>query len=156
MIEITDNRKELLQNLMDTLMVSILVSKKKYYHPKTTYNLIFHFDKIKSEVDRIWVFNNLDAYLKRCMELIPEMNLKTSEVLFDEYIYKLIRYYHKNIGFWLFRITPGQTLIYLIVLAVSFYFFQIWVSVMIATFFLILIAYSIFKFREKKVYGIFF
>jgi hypothetical protein len=150
-----DNRKEFLLKLYESLINSVF-RQKRYFHPKTTKNLIFHLDEIKSEKDKTWVFETLVVYLNKCIELIPEMNLKISEELFDEYLYKLIQYYHTNLGFWLYRITLDQIIIYLIVLSVCYYFFQIWVVLILTIIFLMLIGYSIIKLKKRKAYGIFF
>ena len=84
-----DSRKGHLQKLMNELNASIGVNEKKYFHVKTIENLIFHFEEIKTENDKNWVYETLAEYFKKCFENVPSIDRDTSKNLFFEYLDKI-------------------------------------------------------------------
>src|SRR6266436_6151964 len=106
-----DTRKGHLQVMVNELNASIGYREKKYFHLNTIENLIFHFEEIKTENDKNWIYETLEEYLKKCLALIPSIDRNISKDLFYDNINKLTTYYHDNLCF---IILMNRSIVYLV------------------------------------------
>ena len=150
-----DSRKGHLRTLMNGLNTSIVVNEKKYFHLKTIENLIFHFEGIKTENDKNWVYETLVEYFEKCSENGPSIDRDTSMNLFNEYLDKITDYYHNNLGFAVLMNRVVVYSVYFLILSLCYYFFNFYVVIAVASVFVIQIIRAFKKYKEKKVYGLF-
>jgi|SRR4030095_1807936 len=150
-----DHRKGHLQVLLNELNTSIGVNEKKYFHVKTIENLIFHFEEIKTENDKNWVYETLVEYFRKCSENVPSIDRDTSKNLFNEYLDKITDYYHNNLGFVVLMNRVIIYLVYFLILSICYYFFNFYVVIAVASLFIFQIIRAFKKFKEKQVYGLF-
>ena len=150
-----DERKGHLDLLMIDLNNSVGVTERKYFHVKTTENMIFHFDRIRTENDKKWVYETLVEYFKKCSEYTPSIDRGTSKSLFFEYLDKITDYYHNNLGFSVLMNRTIVYLVYLLILGLCYYFLNIYVTIGIIIFFSVQIIRAIQKYKQKIVYGLF-
>ena len=150
-----DGRKGHLQLLMNELTTSIGANEKRYFHAKTIENLIFHFEEIKTENDKKWVYETLVEYLKKCSEYVPSMDRETSKNLFFEYLDNITDYYHNNLGFSVLMNRVIVYLVYVLILSLCYYFFNFYVVIAVASIFIFQIIRAFKKYREKQVYGLY-
>jgi len=150
-----DSRKGHLKALMKELDASIVVNEKRYFHVKTIENLIFHFEEIKTENDKNWVYETLVEYFKMCSEYVPSIDRETSKNLFNEYLDKITDYYHNNLGFVILMNRAIVYLVYFLILSLCYYFFNFYVVIVVASLFIYQIIRAFKKYREKQVYGLF-
>lgn len=157
----TDSKKIELKKLLAELNDSVLLSKRKYFHPNTIENFIFHFDEIKTETDKNWVYETLTSYFKICLDLIhssepfDSIDSKTSKILWYDYIDKLTDYYEKNLGFDVLINRAFVYFVYLIVLTLCSVFFNFYVVLLVASFFIFQIYKAYKKYSKKQVYGLY-
>jgi hypothetical protein len=109
----------------------------------------------KTEADRNWIFETLREYLKKCFELIPSIDRNISKNLFYNNINNLTNYYHDNLGFIILINRSIVYLVYFIILAACYIFLNFYVVIVVASFFIIQIIRVFRKYREKRVYGLF-
>jgi hypothetical protein len=150
-----DSRRGHLQVMLNELNGSIGHREKKYFHVNTIENLIFHFQDIKTENDKNWVYETLQEYLKKCFELMASIDRNISRNLFKNYIDKLTNYYRNNLGFIVLLNRSIVYLVYLTILSTCYFVFNIYVVVTIAFLFIIQTLRVFKKYREKKVYSLF-
>ncbi len=122
-----DERKEHLQALISELQAAVIVSERKYYHLNTLENLIFHFEGIKAEKDKNWVYETLDEYFKECFSNTLNMDREISKRLFFEYLDKITDFYHSNLGFVVLMNRGVVYFAYLVILALCYYYFNLYV-----------------------------
>ena len=150
-----DFRKGQLLAMFNKLNASIGSREKKYFHLNTIENLIFHFTEIKTENDKNWVYETLQEYLKKCFDLLPSIDRSSSKNLFYSDINKLTNYYHDNLGFKILINRSIVYFVYFIVLVACYIFFNIYVVIAVASLFVIQIFTIFKKYKERKVYGLF-
>lgn len=150
-----DSRKEQLQVLFNELNSAIGLREKKYFHYNTIENLIFHFDEVKGENDQNWVYATLEEYLRKCFGLLPSIDRETSKGLFYEYVTKLTTYYQDNLGFTMLLNRSLVYLVYFVILGICYTFFNWYVLIVVASFFIFQIVRVFMKYRAKRVYGIY-
>jgi hypothetical protein len=150
-----DQRKVHLQSLMNGLNSSIVDSEKRYFHINSVENLIFHFEDIKSENDKEWVYAGLLEYLKECAENSTSIDRTASKYLFYEYIDKIADYYQNHLGFVTFLNRAVIYLFYFLVLAVCYFLFHYYILIGVAAFIFFQIARTFIKYKGKQVYGLF-
>jgi hypothetical protein len=146
-----DQRKTLL-TLLNRLNDSITEDQKRFYYLRTIENMIFHFNEIKDETDRSWVYQSLSEYLNKCFELLPKSIAESRKDLYDRYLYKLISYYHDYLGFPIIVFSNFLLVVYLSILIICSYFFKLWVVLLIGLLFLIQTMNSIKRYRNKRFY----
>jgi hypothetical protein len=150
-----DIRKKNLQIQLEKFVISIDDQQRKFYYLRTIENMIFHFDEIKNENDKNWIYEMLIEYLDKSFELMPQMSIKNSKHLYETYLDKVINYYHDHhLKFSMIVFSNFLLLFYLIILAVCSYFFQLWVPLLLGTLFLIQPLNSIKKYRNKRFYEV--
>jgi len=149
-----ENKKVHLQTLLDELSNSITATDRRYFHLQTIENLIFHFDEIKTENDKNWVYNGLVIYFNKCAELVPSIDRETSRNMYYDYIDNITDYYYKNLGFSLLTNRSIVYLIYFIVLVLCFIFFNYYVVLFAASFFVFRIIVLFKKYKDRKVYSL--
>ena len=93
-----EDRRDSLVTQMIQLNNSVEEHKRKYFHLKTIENLIFHFDDIRSESDKKWVYETLDEYFQKCSNLSTSIDRQISKKLFFEFLDKVTDYYHSNVS----------------------------------------------------------
>jgi hypothetical protein len=150
-----EERKEHLQRLLSELSNSLEINGKRYFHIRTVENLIFHFEEIKTENDRTWVYEVLVEYFHKCSQLVPSIDRSLSKDLFNEYIDKITDYYHSNLGFVMLINRSIVYLFYLIILILCFIYFNIYVLLVVLSLCLLQIIKAYKKYKERKVYGLF-
>lgn len=150
-----DNRKEFLQNLFVEVINVVELNKRKYFHVNTVENLIFHFDKIRTENDKNWVYENLLSYLTVCLKIGSSINKQIGEEMFYENIDKLTDYYYNNIGFSLLLNRELVYGIYILILIVCYFVFNFYIVIGLAILFSFITIRTFRKYKEKKVYGLF-
>lgn len=140
--------------LLDELSNSITATDRRYFHLQTIENLIFHFDEIKTENDKNWVYNGLVIYFNKCAELAPSIDRETSMNMYYDYIDNITDYYYKNLGFSLLTNRSIVYLIYFIVLLLCLIFFNYYVVLLAASFFVFRIIVLFKKYKDRKVYSL--
>ncbi len=150
-----DNRKEFLQNLFVEVINVVELNKRKYFHINTVENLIFHFDKIRTENDKNWVYENLLSYLTVCLKIGSSINKQIGEEMFYENIDKLTDYYYSNIGFSLLLNRELVYGIYILILIVCYFVFNFYIVIGLAILFSLITIRTFRKYKGKKVYGLF-
>ena len=150
-----DPSKGHLQILLNELNSSVGKEEKRYFHINTLENLIFHFEEIKTENDKTWVYENLVEYFKKCSEITASIDRNTSKGLFYEHIDKITDYYHSNLGFVMLVNRSIVYLIYFLILLVCYTFFNLYVVSLVASFFIYQIIRVFKKYKAKQVYGLF-
>jgi hypothetical protein len=150
-----ENKKVHLEVLLNELSNSITSTDRPYFHLQTIENLIFHFDEIKTENDKNWVYHGLVSYFTKCAEIVPSIDRETSTHIYDEYIDNITDYYHKHLGFSMLTNRSIVYVIYFIVLILCYVFLN-WYAVLFAASFFILMIFKMFKKnKEKKVYSLY-
>ncbi len=150
-----DQRKGHLQSLMNELNNSIGINEKKYFHLQTIENLIFHFERVKTENDKNWIYETIVVYFKRCSEIMTSIDRNTSKDLFYEHVDKVTDYYHNNLGFVLLINRTIVYLIYFLILLLCYIFLNFYVVIIVASL-LMFQTFRVFKkYKEKMVYGLF-
>lgn len=151
-----EDRRDSLVTQMIQLNNSVEEHKRKYFHLKTIENLIFHFDDIRSESDKKWVYETLDEYFQKCSNLSTSIDRRISKKLFFEFLDKVTDYYHSNLGFSILINRTVVYFIYVLLLILCHYFFAFYVLLSVAGLFAFQIFISFRKFKQKKVYGLFY
>ena len=118
-----EDRRDSLVTQMIQLNNSVEEHKRKYFHLKTIENLIFHFDDIRSESDKKWVYETLDEYFQKCSNLSTSIDRRISKKLFFEFLDKVTDYYHSNLGFSILINRTVVYFIYVLLLILCHYFF---------------------------------
>ena len=151
-----DERKAHLQILFTELNNLVgYMNNRKYYNLNTVGNLIFHFNEIKNETDKNWVYETLVGYMKRCSEHVPSINSKISNQLWNDYIDKIAVYYVDNLNFTQLLNRTFVYVIYLIVLCICYIFLNLYVVFIVAFLFIMQIIRIYDKYRKRRVFGIF-
>ena len=122
-----EDRRDSLVTQMIQLNNSVEEHKRKYFHLKTIENLIFHFDDIRSESDKKWVYETLDEYFQKCSNLSTSIDRRISKKLFFEFLDKVTDYYHSNLGFSILINRTVVYFIYVLLLILCHYFFAFYV-----------------------------
>ena len=151
----TDTRKELLQNLFNEVSNSIELSKRRYFHVHTIENLIFHFDEIRTENDKKWVYETLLSYLTVCVEIAPSIDRRIGEEIFYGHIDKLTDYYFSNVGFSLVLNRELVYSIYISVIILCYFIFNFYIVIGMTLLFSFMTLRTFKKYKEKRVYGLF-
>lgn len=94
----TEYYELLLQN-RDELFRLVEDKEKRFFHPKSVENFIYHFRAIDSFEDRVRIFNILMEYMATCKRHVQKMDQRKSRSLYSSYIYKVGIYYHNNLEF---------------------------------------------------------
>ncbi len=148
-------KKKHLQSLLSELRNNVALNETKYFHVNTIENLIAHFQQVKTENDKNWVYESLVEYFKKCSEFLPSIDRQTSKDLFDEYIDKITDYYHSNLGFVMLINRTVVYCVYILAISICYIFFS-WYVVGIVIFFIIFKIISTYKkVKDKQVYGLF-
>jgi len=150
-----DFRKEHLRTLLYELKNASSTSEGRYFHTNTIENLITHFEEVKTENDKNWVYESLVEYFKKCSEFTPSIDRQTSKDLFYEHIDKITDYYHNNLGFTMLINRSVVYFIYCLIILLCYIFFNLYVVAVIVFLILIQITRTFKKFKEKQVYGLF-
>jgi hypothetical protein len=150
-----DHRQGHLQAMVNELNFSIGPREKKYFHINTIENLIFHFEEIKTESDKNWIYETFQEYLRKCKEIVPSIDRNISKNLFYDNIEKLTNYYRNNLGFVVLINRSIVYFVYFVVLLVCYLFFNFYVVVIVASFFVFQTIRVFKKYNEKKVYSLF-
>ena len=151
-----EERKAQLELLLTDLLNSLTAREKRYFHCRTTENLIFHFGEIKSEVDKNWVYETLVEYFRKCTEANPSIDRAVSVRMYDQYLEKLTQYYETHLSFSMLLNRGIIYAVYLAILVISIIFFNLYVVAGVLALLLIMVFRSFRKFKERRVYGLFF
>jgi hypothetical protein len=144
------SKKLQLQSLVD-------VNDRGFFHLRTLDNFIYHFNEISSESDRIWIYKTLDAFIDECYNYINCVNSKTSKSLYEENLKKTIQYYRKYLGFT--TLISLQLIIFLFCLLIIFLglLTNFYISVVSSMTILVIYLYFAYrKYKEKRVFGLYF
>ena len=131
-----DQRKTYLQVLINELSNSVGYNDKKYFHIQTIENIIYHFENIKSENDKDWVYKILVTYFEKCSKIKTSIDRNISKNIFDEYIDKITDYYYSNLGFVMLINRPLIYFVYFVCLVLCYVFFKFYVVIIVASFFI--------------------
>jgi hypothetical protein len=148
-------KKNQLQSLLWEVKNKTTANEARYFHVSTIENLITHFQRIKTDNDKNWVYESLVEYFEKCSEFLPPIDKETSNDLYHAYIDKLTDYYSNNLGFVMLINRAIIYFIYLIVILLCFVFFNLYVVVGVIFFINIQILKNYKKYKDKRVYAIF-
>jgi len=156
MIEEDDEfKKKHLQTLLLELRNKVTSNETKYFHVNTIENLIVHFQQIKTENDKNWVYQSLVEYFEQCSKSLPSIDRQTSKDLFDTYIDKVTDYYHNNVGFTMLINRSVVYGVYILAILICYIFFSWYVLVGVICVIIFQTIRTYKKFKAKKVYGLF-
>ena len=151
-----DERKQELLASKDAVFSDFTDWNKKYLHDCTVSNLIEHFDRIKNEDDKPWIFNSLQTYLMFCRGINEEIDRSQSNGIYMAYLDRLCNYYRYNLGF---RMVVGRVADFLL-------FATAFVSlILLLNFYSALLSIPLFvlhrqrivrKMKRKEAYGVFY
>jgi hypothetical protein len=144
-----------LRTLYSDLSNAVLQNNKRYFHLNTIGNLIYHFEEIENQRDRTWVYESLVEYFKKCADLVPSIDRKTSQFIFHEYLSRIAEFYDDKLGFVLLINRWVFYLVYAVVILVFYIFFKFYFAVFIAIIFVIQIFRVFKKYRERRCYSLF-
>lgn len=151
-----EERKAQLELLLTDLLNSLTAREKRYFHCRTTENLIFHFGDIKSESDKNWVYETLVEYFRKCTEANPTIDRAVSVRLYYQYLEKLTQYYETQLRFSMLLNRGMIYTVYFAILVLSIIFFNLYVVAGVLALVVVLVFRSFQKFKERRVYGLFF
>jgi hypothetical protein len=158
-MELTNPEKNLKGELRikwESLSENTSPHDRKYFHLKTLQNLIFHFDEIRNENDKRWVYSSLENYINECHNYIPSIDRTTSSQLYLQFIDKVTDYYRSYLGFILILDRNLLIIFYVVLFLLCYFIFNIWVSLIPIVFF-ILQFYRVYKKRkDKRVFSLFY
>jgi hypothetical protein len=130
--------------------------KKRFIHPNTVGNFIYHFKFIKDSKRKDHIYSNLSKYLDFLSSLsVQDVGAKESAEFFDRFIYPIVNYYDVHLGFsvhtrWhLFLLAPIA--ISILAFIESNIYYQIGTGVIGGFFFI----KNIYKTAIYKTYGLF-
>lgn len=149
------NRKQNLETLLNQLTSLIGPNVKRYFHINTIENLIFHFDEIKTENDKIWIYQSLVDYFTMCSEYAPYIDRDKSKSLFYEHLDKITDYYHNNLGFSVLINRTVVYLFYIVILLLSYSYLNLYVAIAITLLLVLQTVRTFNKYRIRRVYGLF-
>ncbi|MBP9104306.1 MAG: hypothetical protein KBF82_10610 [Chitinophagaceae bacterium] len=133
-------------------------SKKRFIHPRTISNFIFHFYSFKDKTKKDLIYLNLKEVLEIMLELdFEDLTPAMSSTLFNQYIYPIVNYYsvYKNFSIHFKGITyfivvvVGIGLVNILKFSYYYYFIVIFIVG-------ILFLYNRYKERLNKTYGNFY
>ena len=148
---------EILTSLLKENMIKF-EKKKRFIHPQTVNNFIFHFSSFKDRKKKDIIYKSLVEYFDALVIMnFDDLTSRTSVVLFDSHISPIISYYSIYLGFTMY-IRPLFILIFTIVLATIVIQFQNWgyyrlLFALVIGWFMI---YRIQKQNSNKVYGVYY
>ena len=148
-------KKKHLQTLLGELRNKSTSNEAKYFHVNTIENLIVHFQQIKTENDKNWVYESLVEYFEECSGFLPSIDRETSKDLFDTYIDKITDYYHSNLGFTMLINRAVVYGVYILAILICYIFFSWYVLVGVVVFIIFQTIRTYQKFKAKQVYGLF-
>ncbi len=148
-------KKKHLQTLLWDLRSKSTSSETKYFHVNTIENLIAHFQQIKTENDKNWVYESLVEYFEQCSEYLPSIDRQISKDLFYTYIDKLTDYYQSNLGFTMLINRAVVYGVYILAILICYIFFSWYVLVGVICFIIFQTIRTYKKFKAKQVYGLF-
>lgn len=151
-----DERKVQLELSLTDLLNSLTDRDKRYFHCRTTENLIFHFGEIISEADRNWVYETLIEYFRKCTEASPTIDRAVSVRLYNQYLEKLTQYYETHLRFSMLLNRGMLYTVYLAILVLSIIFFNLYVVAGVLALVAIITFRSFQKFKERRVFALFF
>ena len=141
-----------LRNLMDGSMSA----NHRYFHLQTLYNLIYHLDGVKTLSDKRWIYETLCSYFMAAEKFLPEIDRKSSKDLYFTYLDKIADYYDSNLDFslminWIFFIA-----IFTVLSVAAYFVIGIWISLAVVAFFIIRAFARYNKWKQNKVYCLFY
>jgi hypothetical protein len=130
--------------------------KKKYFRPKTLYNLIFHLKNIENKEDFERIYSGIDYYLDLSIENKDSMDREISSELYDNQLKRIVTYYNIHFGFRYYSFGPALFM-YILLVMTLFLFSTLFYTEMIGGLMaLLLVSYYYVKWKNKKIYGIFY
>jgi hypothetical protein len=151
----TEFKQKYLENLLNDLRNKVTTNEIKYFHVNTIENLITHFQFIKTENDKIWVYESLVDYFEHCSHFYHSIDRETSQNIFDTYIDKITNYYHSNLGFVLLINRAVVYGVYLVAVLICSIYFKWYILVTVISLILYQIIRTYNKFKSKQVYSLF-
>lgn len=128
---------------------------RRYFHPYSVNNLVFHLADIKDENNKKWALNRLNDYLNLCEENINGIDRQMSRDIYYNQLYPLLQYYHDNLGFVQFDVSVF-VLFYLFLIGVGYLIFAINGILIVIGILLIRGTFFYKKYKERKVFSLFY
>jgi hypothetical protein len=151
-----DERKQELLYLKESVFENQSVWNRKYLHFKTVSNFIHHFDNIKNENDKRWIFKSLNDYLINCDDLKEEINRTESNTLFESFLAKPGDYYRHELHFKMVMNKVSYFFLYSVAFIGMALIFNFYIALLIIP----LIIYHQYRVRLKvkrrETYGVFY
>lgn len=146
---------ELLLNNQNKLLACSNKNNPKYFHPNTINNLILHFDEIKTEADKDWIFRDLREYFSECQQVCDVFNRDSGRELYMKYLSKITDYYHYHLKF----VQSDRTLFVLFYLGLFLLLYFIadlrFASIAIVFFvFRFVVLYK--KYKQKRIFSLYY
>jgi len=151
-----DYRERALCRMINELANKVGIDERKYIHLNTVNNLISHFTSIPTEHDKVWIHESLTDFIRQCEANLGSIDKNLSNSLFEKYLKKVTFYYSDNLGFSFLLNRTIFTLIYITLFVLLLIIFNLQVSLFVIGIYLFHSLYVLKKYREKKVYSIFY
>jgi hypothetical protein len=148
-------QKRELESTLSSLSEDIGPRERRYFHLNSVANLVYHFLEIREETDRIWVFDSLSQYLRDCREMLPGIDRDASKRLYDQSLEKLVEFYHLQLGFRLLMNRSVVYTFYAILLVLCYIFLNLYAVIALTTWFGYLTFMTFRRYRDRRVYSIF-
>jgi len=154
-IDIDNDLKKELKSKYDDLRKRLTSPESRFFHLNTLDNFIFHFDEIKPEEDRVWVYKNLWMFFEACDEYIDNIDRKKGSQLFSTYLFKVAMLYRKKLHFALLIDKTYLIPFYLTFFIILYFTTSFWISLVPILIFFVHYFYNFSKYRQKRLYGMF-
>jgi hypothetical protein len=155
-VSIDRNLKQDLESRYYELRQKVTGPESKYFHLHTLENLIYHFDDIKTEADKVWAYMSLSKYFEACQEYIEHIDKKKGAELFHNHLFNVAMFYREKLSFALLIDTFYLVSIYFALFLVLYFTTFFWLSLIPVVLFLIHYLYNFRKYQQRRLYGLFF
>jgi len=153
---IDNNLKHDLDSKYDDLRKRLTGLESRYFHLNTVDNFIFHFNAIEPEEDRVWAYTKLCKFFEVCNNYIDNIDRKRGAELFRTYLSKVAMLYREKLGFALLIDKFYLITFYFIIFLILYFTTSVWISLISVLLFLIHYFHNFSKYRQKKLYDLFF
>ena len=150
-------QKQILQQRRLTLESLLSKETRNYFHFNTLDNFIYHFERISNSDDRQWVYHTLNNFFDEASGLIDQIDVDSSNTIYEEYLSKIASYYDSYLGFTMHTYLWVVVPMYLIALLILGYFLNFYlVLLLLSALFIYHMTYLYNKHKQKKLFGTFY
>lgn len=150
-----NNELELLIHNQNKILAYLNKNNRRYFHPNTVNNLIFHFNEINIEADKEWILKNLREYFSECEHLCNNLSRSSGHELYMKYLYKITDYYHNNLKF--VQSDRALFVLFYLGLFIALYFiFGFLISIIAIAIFIFRFVVLFKKYKQKRVFSLYY